>query len=469
MNDLRQSTAHLPQLEEKLTDFEKLQSDLESRNQEIIALRNQAEDLQQREEAARNELTRMREMESQLQESRDQAAVLESHKAQLESELSESAMALDSARAELAQRDEMTAQLKVALETASTNLQALQQEHQARCEELNTLKVEHTSAIGELDILRIDHKAMAEELEEHKRHTSELVGQMETLSTEKERLQSELSALANDKENQAKIQFELQQKDAQIKSLEDSLSNSDEQRDKLELEVKLLRGQIEGLQYQNQELEGLKEKTARLEAELSEERALIIRLKAQQAAPPPPPLPFTSAEQQPATPLPPKDMPDLSLGFEKARRGQRMRMGEILLESGAITKQQLDKALEVKAKDPRRRIGSILNDFGYASEDVIAAALAAQLRMRFIENIEKELDPSAIQFIAAHLATNHRCVPLTMNAGSLTVAMANPLDLIAIEDIEIASNAQVEPVVATPSKIDAAIARYYRRDAVRTM
>ena len=110
-------------------------------------------------------------------------------------------------------------------------------------------------------------------------------------------------------------------------------------------------------------------------------------------------------------------------------------------------------------------MGSVLVELGYATEEVVAAALAAQLRMRFIENVQQELDPGVLQFVPPHIARNHRCVPISLNAGTLVVAMANPLDLIAIEDIEIATNARVEPVVSPPTDIDAAIARYYQRDA----
>lgn len=142
--------------------------------------------------------------------------------------------------------------------------------------------------------------------------------------------------------------------------------------------------------------------------------------------------------------------------FDKG--GQRRRMGTILVEAGVLTQEQLDEALAEQAADPHRRFGTIVVERGYTTEEAVARILAAQLRLPFAPLSPGTYDLSAARLISAHLARLHKAVPIRQEPGVLTVAMANPLDLIAIEDIEIASRCRVEPVVATRSAIDALLA-----------
>jgi len=90
----------------------------------------------------------------------------------------------------------------------------------------------------------------------------------------------------------------------------------------------------------------------------------------------------------------------------------------------------------------------------------VAGVLAAQLGLTFTELNDEEVDPKAVALAPAHLARQHVCVPIRRSKNTLWLAMANPMDLIAIEDIELATALRVEPVVAKPASIQFIIERY---------
>lgn len=140
------------------------------------------------------------------------------------------------------------------------------------------------------------------------------------------------------------------------------------------------------------------------------------------------------------------------------QHGHKRRMGVILVESGILTQGQLEEILLEQAQNPQRRLGAIVVERGYTTEEAVARIIAAQLRLPFLALTPESCDPAAANRISAHLARLHKAVPVREEGGVLTVAMVNPLDLIAIEDIEIAGRCRVEPVVATRSAIEAVLA-----------
>lgn len=141
--------------------------------------------------------------------------------------------------------------------------------------------------------------------------------------------------------------------------------------------------------------------------------------------------------------------------------GEKRRMGEILIDAGVITEVQLVDALAEQRKDRQRRLGSILVELGFTEEDIIARALASQLELPFVRLADERVDLAATRLITSHLATRHMLIPLRTTTGHVVVAMANPLDLIAMDDVARATNLQVDPVVAALSDISEAIVRYY--------
>lgn len=142
-------------------------------------------------------------------------------------------------------------------------------------------------------------------------------------------------------------------------------------------------------------------------------------------------------------------------------RGHKKRMGEILVELGVLTEVQLKSLLKEQSTDPQRRLGAIAVEHGFTSEDLVSRILAAQLRLPYEDLSHVEPEAHAIEKVSPHVVRLHRCMPLQEGDGVLTVAMVNPLDLIAIEDLELASRCRVSPVVSTRSQIDALLEAHY--------
>lgn len=144
-------------------------------------------------------------------------------------------------------------------------------------------------------------------------------------------------------------------------------------------------------------------------------------------------------------------------------RGHKKRMGEILVDLGIITPEQLQDLLAEQHVAPQRRLGRLVVDRGYTNEVVIARILASQLRLPFTELREKEISPGAPSLINAQLARLHHCVPIRREGDCVILAMANPMNLIAIDDVEHVTGCRVEPVVATTAAIEFVITRQWGR------
>jgi len=141
--------------------------------------------------------------------------------------------------------------------------------------------------------------------------------------------------------------------------------------------------------------------------------------------------------------------------------GHKRRMGEILIELGVITPEQLQEAVDEQALTPQRRLGAILVECGYTTEDVVARVLARQLDLPFVRLTEQVVDDAAPRIITALLAKRRMCIPITVAPDRIVLAMANPFDLVAIEDVERTIDRRVDPAVTTPSDIASALLRYY--------
>ncbi len=162
-------------------------------------------------------------------------------------------------------------------------------------------------------------------------------------------------------------------------------------------------------------------------------------------------------EAQPAGPGPakPKDKIEEKIRQAAAPDSEeaRKRMGDILVDAGVITGKQLEDAIAEQREFPMKRLGAILVEKRFASEDVVAQALAFQRNVEFVRIKAETIDTAAAKLISGRLAEHHGCIPISTFRGKMTLAMINPLDLIAIEDVERASNHQVDPVVATSTDI----------------
>ena len=146
---------------------------------------------------------------------------------------------------------------------------------------------------------------------------------------------------------------------------------------------------------------------------------------------------------------------------EDSDRERKRRMGEMLVGMGVITHDQLTAVLHEQTAKPQRRIGGILVERGYASEETVAQVLARQMSLPFVRLVPEVVDAAAPRLINGQVAKRRQCIPITANADIVVLAMANPQDLIALDDVKFSSGRSVAPVVATGSDIAAAIGRYY--------
>lgn len=144
-----------------------------------------------------------------------------------------------------------------------------------------------------------------------------------------------------------------------------------------------------------------------------------------------------------------------------AKKFINKKLGELLVESGVITKSQLDKALELQ-KEQGGLIGEVLVQLKFTTEDDIAKMLTAQYGFAYLPLANYEIDLSLIKLIPERVARQYCLIPIDKIASTLTIAMSNPLNSQAIEDIETLSECSVQVFVSTTSDIREAIEKYYK-------
>ncbi|MEW6730946.1 MAG: ATPase, T2SS/T4P/T4SS family [Acidobacteriota bacterium] len=140
------------------------------------------------------------------------------------------------------------------------------------------------------------------------------------------------------------------------------------------------------------------------------------------------------------------------------------KLGEIFIKAGLITEKELETALKEKDKTPTLRLGEILVMLNFATDKEVAMALSAQLGMQFVDLSTLTIDPALIQLIPAKLANKYTVFAVEQVGKTLRLAMADPLDLEAIQFVQFKVNCQISPVVAAANDIRNAIERYYQLD-----
>lgn len=137
-------------------------------------------------------------------------------------------------------------------------------------------------------------------------------------------------------------------------------------------------------------------------------------------------------------------------------------LGELLIDRKIITKQDLDKALEVQ-KDRGGLIGEILVEMGLAKEEDIAHALTTQYGFPYLPLANYEISLEVVKTVPQNVCSQYCLMPIDKIGNNLTLAMSNPLNREAIEDIEELTKCTVQIFVTTTSDIRKAIAQYYKK------
>ncbi len=141
----------------------------------------------------------------------------------------------------------------------------------------------------------------------------------------------------------------------------------------------------------------------------------------------------------------------------------RKRIGDVLIDANIITQEQLMTALEEQRKTGRR-LGEVLVELKYTDETEIAEAMSQQMKIPLAKIREAKLAPEIIELLPENIVRKNNVIPFELdenNPNILRIAMADPLDIIAVDDISIITNMQIDIMVATPSDITYAIEKYY--------
>ena len=135
-------------------------------------------------------------------------------------------------------------------------------------------------------------------------------------------------------------------------------------------------------------------------------------------------------------------------------------LGQRLIEAGLIDQTQLQAALSEQQRT-KQNLGSILIRLGFVDEEAVAAAVAAQARVKYVDLGQYSPQPEATQRVQENFARQKRLVPISFVGKALVVAMANPLDVLALDELRHLVKGPVEVVGATESQVQKALDRAY--------
>jgi type IV pilus assembly protein PilB len=137
-----------------------------------------------------------------------------------------------------------------------------------------------------------------------------------------------------------------------------------------------------------------------------------------------------------------------------------VRIGELLLKEKRITPEQLQQALNHQ-KTNGGKLGHNLVSLGFVKDEEITALLSRQYGVPSINLTQFEIDPAVIKLIPADTAQKYQIIPLSRAGATLTIAMTDPTNVFAMDDIKFMTGYNVEPVVASEAAVIEAIVKYY--------
>lgn len=137
-------------------------------------------------------------------------------------------------------------------------------------------------------------------------------------------------------------------------------------------------------------------------------------------------------------------------------------IGQLLLEKGVIKEAQLEEALKIQ-KEKGGLLGQTLASLGYVTEEQIAQAITVQYGFPYLPLSNYEMDEDAIKLVPESVARQYCLIPIDKIGNTVTIAMADPLNTQAIEDVELVTNSSVQIFVSTATDIRQAIDRCYKK------
>lgn len=138
----------------------------------------------------------------------------------------------------------------------------------------------------------------------------------------------------------------------------------------------------------------------------------------------------------------------------------RLRLGDVLVSAGLITSTQLEQAL-ARQRETKERLGEALINSGVITEAQVIQALEMQLGIEFVDLSRLTIPTELARLLPRNLARRHHIVPIKLENDTLTLAMSDPLNYIALEDAKTTTRKRVIPVIATAAAIDRATMTLY--------
>lgn len=144
------------------------------------------------------------------------------------------------------------------------------------------------------------------------------------------------------------------------------------------------------------------------------------------------------------------------------KRTSNKQLGELLVERGVIDREQVAMAMAYQ-NEKGGLFGQILVELKFATEEDIAQALTCQYGFPYLPLASYEIDPDVIQAVPENVCRQFCLIPIDKIGKSLTLAMADPLNVNAIEDVELITGCAIQAFVSTSSDIREAVDRYYKK------
>ncbi|HEY0829115.1 MAG TPA: ATPase, T2SS/T4P/T4SS family [Bacilli bacterium] len=138
----------------------------------------------------------------------------------------------------------------------------------------------------------------------------------------------------------------------------------------------------------------------------------------------------------------------------------RKRIGDLMVESGLLSTERLQDALQ-EQKDLKMRLGDVLITRGYITEQQLIEVLEFQLGIPHVQLYKLKIEQKVINIIPQRLAEQHSVLPIRTEGNKLVLAMADPLDYFAIDELRMTTGLRIDPVIASKDELLRAIKRYY--------
>lgn len=138
----------------------------------------------------------------------------------------------------------------------------------------------------------------------------------------------------------------------------------------------------------------------------------------------------------------------------------KKKIGDLLLERGFITKEQLKEGLQVQS-ETGRRLGEVLVERHYITEEQLIDTISERLQIPRVSLRSMYIDPQTVQLLNVEIARRYCVIPIFQVGNTLTIAMADPLNILAVDEIKYRTNSNIRRAVALASEIKEAIDQYY--------